>query len=141
MKQLKQVKAYARLGNCKFVALCDYMNLIWFRFNKDCTVVCVAIVDKEDFRKALPDSLSLRRQIWSKLGIKIGKRSFYYLQSISATEHYESQIILEACCRCKEPLVKFGCYFTARFSFFFSPTLADFCHMELSKSGGPREVQ
>ena len=53
MKQLKQVKAYARLGNCKFVALCDYVNLILFRFNEDCTVIYVAIVEKEDFRKAL----------------------------------------------------------------------------------------
>ena len=61
MKQLKQVKAYARLGNCKFVALCDYMNLIWFRFNKDCTVVCVAIVDKEDFRKALSGPLIIAK--------------------------------------------------------------------------------
>ncbi|KAF2864689.1 hypothetical protein BDV95DRAFT_600359 [Massariosphaeria phaeospora] len=52
----KQVKAYARKSKCRFVALCDYQNLVLFVFDKDCAdyeKASAFVLAEKDFRVGL----------------------------------------------------------------------------------------
>jgi hypothetical protein len=49
----KQAVAYAKNWDCKFVALCDYDNLVLLRFNQNSEYAYVTAVERRSIRKAL----------------------------------------------------------------------------------------